>query len=323
MIGSTADPDPIQPTCKNIYRLDHRGNFELHFRRVINMMSYVFKGHRHPGLELLYIRSGQGVFISGAHASSFEAPAIIYFEPTVHHRVEVTGDYDRYNIVFDFDFFTKCKLNLGAINPPRTFVGNLDGVAVISIPQQYVAWFDTIFQAIMSEVYEWSPVSRHLVALKLAEIMLLCHKVREADLCKHRSSIPHPSMSNVLAHIAANPKRDWTVDDVARVLGYSKSHTYRLIREETGTSLSRYLMERRVARAKELLVGSAMPITDVAVAVGITDLSRFCRTFRAVTGESATAYRTLAHSAEAAAAQGCASVSLGDGRFSRWGEGRR
>jgi len=82
-----------------------------------------------------------------------------------------------------------------------------------------------------------------------------------------------------------------TVDDVARAAGLSLCHFIREFRRTFGCTPGRYVRERRLTRARQLLATSDLPITDVCLAVGFESLGSFCTLFRRSEGETAAAFR--------------------------------
>jgi len=79
---------------------------------------------------------------------------------------------------------------------------------------------------------------------------------------------------------------DWPVPRLARVSGVSEAHFARSFKEAFGVPPHRYLLTRRIERAKALLRDTELPVTEVAFATGWNSLGTFGRTFRDVTGES-------------------------------------
>ncbi|HKW02952.1 MAG TPA: AraC family transcriptional regulator [Vicinamibacterales bacterium] len=65
----------------------------------------------------------------------------------------------------------------------------------------------------------------------------------------------------------------------------------RAFRRAYGVTPGRHLRARRIARARELLTTTPMPITEVCRKVGYRSLGTFSRIFRSATGESPLAYR--------------------------------
>jgi transcriptional regulator GlxA family with amidase domain len=83
----------------------------------------------------------------------------------------------------------------------------------------------------------------------------------------------------------------WPVGRLARVSGVSQAHFARSFRDAFGLPPHRYLLTRRLERAKALLRDTDLPILDIALETGWNSLGTFGRTFRDVTGESPSALR--------------------------------
>ena len=78
----------------------------------------------------------------------------------------------------------------------------------------------------------------------------------------------------------------WPVRRLASVSGVSEAHFARSFKDAFGVPPHRYLLTRRIERAKALLRDTDLPITEVAFETGWESLGTFGRTFRDVTGES-------------------------------------
>jgi len=79
---------------------------------------------------------------------------------------------------------------------------------------------------------------------------------------------------------------EWPVRRLARVSGVSEAHFARSFKEAFGVPPHRYLLTRRLERAKALLRDTDLSITEIAFRTGWKSLGTFGRTFRDVTGES-------------------------------------
>lgn len=84
---------------------------------------------------------------------------------------------------------------------------------------------------------------------------------------------------------------DITTADLARECGVSTGHFVRAFRTSVGTSPHRWLMERRVERVKQLLLGGTPPIAEVATACGFADQSHLTRVFTKAVGITPGAWR--------------------------------
>jgi AraC-like DNA-binding protein len=95
----------------------------------------------------------------------------------------------------------------------------------------------------------------------------------------------------VRALIDRHYARPLTVDGLARRAGLSPFHFIRAFRSAYGETPHQYLRARRIDRARELLVTTPLPITEVCVQVGFQSLGSFSSLFRRLTGETPAAYR--------------------------------
>ncbi len=90
------------------------------------------------------------------------------------------------------------------------------------------------------------------------------------------------------AHLADDAR----LSDLAAAVGLSERHLCTAFRASTGRPPHRWLLERRVEHAKELLeVRPARPVTEVALACGFTSSAHFATVFRRATGQTPSAWR--------------------------------
>lgn len=74
-----------------------------------------------------------------------------------------------------------------------------------------------------------------------------------------------------------------TLEEAARVSGYSPYHFLRLFKKSTGMTPHLYLTQMRIDKARSLMVSGLSP-SEVALETGFTDQSHFANTFRKYTG---------------------------------------
>ncbi len=95
-------------------------------------------------------------------------------------------------------------------------------------------------------------------------------------------------------YINNNYRNDIRLDAVAKEAGMSPSHFSRIFRKVMGLSYQEYLNSRRITKAKNLLCSSPQSITEIAVSLGFADATGFGRIFKKLTGQTPSAYRSLA-----------------------------
>jgi AraC family transcriptional regulator len=79
--------------------------------------------------------------------------------------------------------------------------------------------------------------------------------------------------------------------ELARALSLSPSHFARAFKQTTGQPPHRWLMERRIDKAKQLLIGTTLSLGEIALASGFADQSHLTRMFSRVTHSSPGAWR--------------------------------
>jgi AraC family transcriptional regulator len=78
---------------------------------------------------------------------------------------------------------------------------------------------------------------------------------------------------------------------MAGLLGLSPYHFARMFRRAVGVPPHQYVLQRRVERAKGLLLAGRLGLSDVALAVGFSDQSHLTRVFRRAVGITPARFR--------------------------------
>jgi len=99
-------------------------------------------------------------------------------------------------------------------------------------------------------------------------------------------------LNRVIEYIDAHLETDFGLRDLAAVAEVSPGYFGEAFKASTGMTPFRFILERRVRRAKELLLDRAMPIAEVALAVGFANQSHFTVNFKKLTGWTPSRFRT-------------------------------
>ncbi|HEY1230808.1 MAG TPA: AraC family transcriptional regulator [Ramlibacter sp.] len=102
---------------------------------------------------------------------------------------------------------------------------------------------------------------------------------------------PASRLAALLARIEAEPGLPWTTESMANAAGLSISRLHALFREELGTSPHAWLLEHRLARVREWLAGTELPIAELALRAGFSEQSALTRAMRRATGLTPAAWR--------------------------------
>jgi AraC family transcriptional regulator len=99
-----------------------------------------------------------------------------------------------------------------------------------------------------------------------------------------RQTLSKPQIRRIVEFVEANLDSELTLDQLAEVAGMSVPHLTTLFRRTMGQSVHGYVMERRVQRARSLLLAHRMTIAEVALETGFAHQSHLARWMRRLLG---------------------------------------
>lgn len=85
-----------------------------------------------------------------------------------------------------------------------------------------------------------------------------------------------------------------TIDELAVLIGRSRSYTTRRFRQEVGMSVGEYATLCRIREAKHMLRYTSLPLSTISERLGYASQSYFCNVFKRETGTTPRKYRTAA-----------------------------
>ncbi len=147
---------------------------------------------------------------------------------------------------------------------------------------------------------------REAILSRLIEVLLVETLRGEGQAALLKSGIlgglADRQLSEALALIHADVRRNWTVGSLARQVGMSRSVFARRFSEIVGLTPVGYLLGWRMALAKDALVHGNKPLGQIAADIGYQSASAFSTAFSVRTGLSPTQYAAQARGAVIAAA---------------------
>lgn len=114
--------------------------------------------------------------------------------------------------------------------------------------------------------------------------LFLGHLMQEAVQTDTRATAGSQYVSGAIKYIQFNYSHEISIDDIARSVGVSRSHLYRLFISNVGQSPIDYLTGYRIEEACHLLKSSQLSIAEIAVSVGFFDKFYFSRVFKKAKG---------------------------------------
>jgi AraC family transcriptional regulator len=130
------------------------------------------------------------------------------------------------------------------------------------------------------------------LVIHLAGILLQRHSRGSGSAqIPHRGGLTRPQAKRVLEYIESNLAGELTLRELAAVAGLSAYHFARTFKMAMGVTPHRYVLERRVERAKAMLRMTRTTLVDIGLSMGFCGQSHFTTAFRRLTGVTPTEFQ--------------------------------
>lgn len=107
------------------------------------------------------------------------------------------------------------------------------------------------------------------------------------------AGLSDPALAGALREIHVDVTRRWTVEQLARTAGMSRAVFAERFTRKVGMPPMQYLLEWRVALAKDMLRNERPPLAEVAERVGYQSASAFSTAFTRLTGRTPSEFARL------------------------------
>jgi AraC family transcriptional regulator len=186
-----------------------------------------------------------------------------------------------------FDGVRACRLNDWSCRSARRIMVDLDAEhfdepEVLMGLRQDLEFRDDelagVVRAMVREVQEGCPHGA-LYAESLSASVLMRVARTHGRARRERGMLTASQLRRVDALIADGTAGGLTLAALADAAGYSKAQFVRLFRRSTGTSPHQYVLQRRLDRARHLIVTSTLPLAQVASEAGFSSQSHLNSAF--------------------------------------------
>lgn len=168
--------------------------------------------------------------------------------------------------------------------------GHRGGLLQLEVPTARREFWATTLASIETECHDrrdgYSQASVAYLTVLLIELARMSPAVAD-DL--RRSG--EPLLAKVFDVIEQRLDHPLTLRDVAQECGLTPGHLTTVVRRRTGRTVQEWIVERRMAEARSLLVGTDLTVQQIAARLGMADSAYFSRVFRRAHGDSPRSWR--------------------------------
>lgn len=254
---------------------------------VYSETSRPFERHFHNAYELLYVVSGRMEIQIMERQYIVEPHTLVFISKLEEHSVRVLdGNYRRYYLLIPPDMLPQlvpeARLRGVFVNRPFDFCH--------LFPVKAFSYVENVWPQLVREVSKHQPFGELYISSLLAQILILCYR-EHTDRFAVLYRPVNPAVYEIRAYLEQHFSEPLSLSELAGQYFLNPCYLSHCFAQAVGCSPKKYIMLNRVAKAKELLLTSKIPIQDISVQCGFNDANNFIRLFKKETGLTPRQYR--------------------------------
>jgi AraC family transcriptional regulator of arabinose operon len=253
--------------------------------------------HAHQGLEFLYVHEGSGTVIIDQHMQDIHSGSLIFFLPYQLHRIHMTptqdAPYIRSIFVFEphalaryiepFPHITRFLRRLVTAGRQSQIINVNDKEYIHGLYRQL---------GLLGKKMDRTPRTEEacaMFALSMLQYLAAHDSVLSKEEAVSRNSGHHTH--EIMNWIEQHYRDEFRLEHLAQHMHLSSYHVSHLFQEATGTSITEYIIARRLRQASWLLNTTERSVAGIAEDVGYSNASYFCQLFKKHIGKTPHQYR--------------------------------
>lgn len=242
--------------------------------------------------RILYFVSGKGRILIDGVAYPITTGTLALINAGYIYRLELDEQLEMIALNFDYSFRHSDMTTFLELVPPEQAeqfrqdpIEDCPALSTTLILQD-MSYLQGTLEKIIAVFQTQRLYFREEAACLLKELLIT---LARSTLLSHSKT---NAIANQLIHyLQENYREELTSDLIAARFNYHAYHINRIMRNATGTTVHKYLINYRIAVSKNLLGNTTMSIEEISAEVGFKNVSYFSNSFKKVVGCSPSTYR--------------------------------
>lgn len=254
--------------------------------------------HWHEEIELIVIKKGNGYVSVDFQTNTVTAGDIIFILPGQLHSIQQKADFtmEYENIIFKPELLISEEQDLCTNQFILPLIQAKHSALTFITPAcfNYPDFADCI--AHIDNLCSTRPKAYQL-AVKgclFHFFFLLISAQNNRDSASKRKTKSLKKLKTILKYVEEHYSDTITVEDMASITFYSKSHFMKFFKSCVGTGFIEYLNDYRLTIAARILITTEASILEIAAQTGFDNLSYFNRLFKRKYSQTPNQYRKAA-----------------------------
>lgn len=250
----------------------------------------------HQGVEIVLVLKGSGQLILDQTVHPIGAGTLVVIQPYQLHHFKMEPPYVRTPLVFDPYLFDRYAALFPALHAffHRLWKGR-QSPQLFKLTGEELLRLDALsgqFQRRLDEAPEYEKQEELLLFLLdwMRELRQICERgERRGPVAADKREGRH--IEQMMSWIEEHYHESFSLERLAEALHLSPFYASHLFSEETGCTLSHYIIARRLRESCLLLTMTDRPVAQIGKQIGFNSSAYFCKTFKKKMGISPQAFR--------------------------------
>ncbi len=253
------------------------GNFAIRYDNFISPYSY--ENHFHNAHELIYVRKGEACFDVEGKKYEVKKNSIIFINSFESHKSNIKKyPYSRYFILVDQKFLSSSICDSVLLSIFRRRPSQFEHV--INIEDEDSQKIDYYFNLIY-DAYNNQDKYRQDIIKSLFNLMIIdLYRIKPSYFPGSLENANYQMVDEVENYIDTNYVSRLTLSETAKLFNCDMYYLSHLFKKITGFGFKEYLINRRLSKAKDLLINTNISIGDVCINCGFNNINHFIRIFK-------------------------------------------
>lgn len=255
-------------------KLLHQGNHSL---RLSHRSNLDFPIHLQNAIEIVLLTAGQSTCICGSKRVVLSPGDLFVAFPNQVHGFENSGDSTGYVMIIP-------------VNPNLAVFHTLLEQKIPTEPMLRAEQLAGTNLVALMEIAcrEWKTASKNL---QQGYVLVIMDKLLSLLTLTDAQAVSGDALQAVLRYLDDHYTEPLTRTDIAKSVGYNESYISHLFSSALNTTLKDYINSIRLSQALNLLAGTDMTVSQIALQLGFGSIRSFNRAFLQKMHVSPSAYR--------------------------------
>ena len=227
--------------------------------------------HLHNEYEIYYLLEGERYYFIDRRTCHVTGGSLVFIDRNQIHQTSQAGpcSHERILISLDPSPFSEFLSSTGEMSLPGFFRCH-SGILTLDTEEQVLA--ECLLDDAAKELHEKKTGFRHMAMSNLSRLFILAQRHMSGSslspVLPLSTQPKHRKVDEVASYIIGHYDNRLSLEMIAEHFYVNKCYLSRIFKEVSGFTVNEYINMIRIRRARELLSGSSMSITEVPESVG-------------------------------------------------------